>query len=274
MQAMRRAARPLAAGEPAVSCRQFAPTVSRAARPSAVSELVGAVEQRYVLTLRTSEAKADTASEGGSVLNAKAQRGRVEQAPDPSIERTCSSGLRPLPHARMSNVRLHSSTSTKRRSILVVLALPGLALGQEQTLVFAGGKVEVVLPSGVRVISNEKQTLVAVFGPDADHKLELTLHEELQSAIPVDAAEQFVRDQAQKKGRKLQQGPGKSLFMELGGEFMQEGKPHKSLHVQVGFGKSLVVITLTAPRTMSTALNQFLGGPINVMVASLRRREA
>src|SRR5687768_757226 len=41
-------------------------------------------------TARPSEAKARRASEEGSVLNTKAQRGRVEQAPNPSVERTAN----------------------------------------------------------------------------------------------------------------------------------------------------------------------------------------
>jgi hypothetical protein len=162
----------------------------------------------------------------------------------------------------------------KRRTTLFALAMPCFASAQERTVVFADNKVEVVLPTNMRVVSNEKQTLVAVFGPDEDHKIELTLHETLQSAGSADAAEQFVRDQAQKKGRRVQQIPGKALFMEPGGEFAQDGKPFRSLHVQVGFGKSLVVVTLSAPQPMSPTLNQFLGAPINGMLASLRRREA
>jgi hypothetical protein len=162
----------------------------------------------------------------------------------------------------------------KRRTTFVAIALPYLVSAQEQTVAFAGGKVEVALPTTLRVVSNEKQTLVAVFGPEEDHKVELTLHETLQSAGASDAAEQFVREQGQKKGRRVQQVPGKALFMEPGDEFAHEGKPFRSLHIQVGFGKSLVVVTLSAPQPMSPILNQFLGGPVNAMLASLRRREA
>lgn len=162
----------------------------------------------------------------------------------------------------------------KRRIVLALLSLPLLAQAQDQTHVFAGGKVEVVLPSNFRVVSKEMDTLIAVFGPEEDHKLELTLHEELQSANAADAAEQFVRDQALRKGRRLQQVPGKSLFMEPGVAFTEGGKTYKSLHLQVGFGKLFVVVTLTGPQPTSEAMSQFLGSPINTMVKSLRRCEA
>jgi hypothetical protein len=94
VRALCRAVRPLAAGEPGGRAWRFVPTVSRAARPSAGSDLVVAVEQRYALDLRTSEAGGRTASEEGSVLNTEAQTGRVEQAPNPAIERTAN-GVQP-----------------------------------------------------------------------------------------------------------------------------------------------------------------------------------
>ena len=161
-----------------------------------------------------------------------------------------------------------------RRSVLLLSVVPSLAFAQDQTVTFASGRVEVVLPASVRVLSNKEKTLVAVFGPAEDHKLELTLHDQLASAVQPDVAEQFVRAQAQKKGRRLREAPGKVLFMEPGGDFMIEQKPFKALHLQVGFGKSLVVITLTAPfsEPMSPALSEFLGKPVNTMVASLRAR--
>jgi hypothetical protein len=162
----------------------------------------------------------------------------------------------------------------KRRTTLLVLALPHLTSAREQAVIFAGGKVEVDLPTNMRVVSNEKQSLAAVFGPEEDHKIELTFHETLQSVNAADAAEQFVREQGQKKGRRVQQLLDKALFMEPGGEFSHEGKSFRSLHVQVGFGKTLIVVTLSAPHPMSPALNQFLGGPLNAMLSSLRRRDA
>ena len=161
----------------------------------------------------------------------------------------------------------------KRRILLFALAAPYLAVADERAISFGNGKVEVQLPDTVRVSSNKDQTLVAVFGATGDHKLELTLHEELMAASAADAAEQFVRQQAQRKGRRLQEVPGKALFLEPGGEFTEDGKTFRTMHLQVGFGKSLVIITITAPVTqpISPALTEFLGQPMNAMIGSLRR---
>ena len=57
VQALCRAVRPLAAGEPEVACRQFMPTASRAGRPLALRALVVAVQRRYALAFASREAK-------------------------------------------------------------------------------------------------------------------------------------------------------------------------------------------------------------------------
>jgi hypothetical protein len=48
----------------------------------------------------------------------------------------------------------------------------------------------------------------------------------------------------------------------------------RTVHWQIGFGDAVVVMTLTAPVDGSTALNQFLGKPLNDVVNSLRRKAA
>jgi hypothetical protein len=149
-----------------------------------------------------------------------------------------------------------------------------VAHAQAQTVSFAKGKIEVSLPGEMRVVRNEKQTLVALFGPRQDHQLELTLHEDLLSASAPDAAEQFVRERAQSSGRRLHGAPGKVAMLEPGDEFIKDGKPYKSMHSQVGFGKLLVVITISGPQALSPELRQFLSGPLTDLVLSLRRREA
>src|SRR5688500_19671079 len=52
VQALCRAVRPLAAGEPVVACGQFVPTVSRAARPSAASGQFVSGEAGYAVSFR------------------------------------------------------------------------------------------------------------------------------------------------------------------------------------------------------------------------------
>jgi hypothetical protein len=163
----------------------------------------------------------------------------------------------------------------RRRNILWLALVPAVAAAQEQVITFANGRVEVVLPASFRIVSNGAETLVAVFGGTAeDHKLELTLHDQLDSSPVENSAEQFVREQAQKKGRRTREVPGKVLFLDPGADFMHDGKPYKAIHLQVGFGRSLVVVTVTAPfsEPVSPAMSEFLAKPVNVMLASLRRR--
>jgi hypothetical protein len=85
-----RAVRPLAAGAPVVAC-QNVPAFEWATRPSAVGALFVVVERRYAVNFgelvkpRTRQQTGE-----GSVLNTRGQSGRVEQAPNPSFERTAN----------------------------------------------------------------------------------------------------------------------------------------------------------------------------------------
>lgn len=162
----------------------------------------------------------------------------------------------------------------RRRNFLWVALAPAIASAQEQVITFADGKVEVVLPASFRIVSNRNEKLVAVFGGAEDHWIELSFHDQLASSPVDNIAEQFVRVQAQKKGRRTHEVPGKVLFLEPGAIVIHDGKRYKPLHLQVGFGRSLVVITVFAPFSdpMPPAMSEFLAKPLNVMLASLRRR--
>ncbi len=162
------------------------------------------------------------------------------------------------------------------RSTLVGVILSAMSLtvaANEQAVVFAGGKVEVALPASFKVTNRDDGSLLATFGPGESHRLELTLHDHERAAGPPDLGQQFVRAQAEKKQRRVTEGAGKSVFMDPAGDFLDGDVTMRVVHWQIGFGKSLVVMTLTAPveQPMSRALSEFLGKPLNVLVRSLRR---
>jgi hypothetical protein len=147
------------------------------------------------------------------------------------------------------------------------------APGEPALTPFAHGKAEVLIPTGYAVSVQPDGTLVATFGPRKDHKLELTLHDHTAVAGPADRAEPFVRDQAKKKNRNVNTGAGKTVLMEQGPDTRVGSLVFRTVHWQVAFGKSLVVMTLTAPieQPMSPALQEFLDKHLNPLVASLRR---
>ena len=93
MRKLCRAVRPLAAGEPVVTCRQFMPTVSRAARPLANSRLSEACEAGYAMAFGAKRICASTTrmKRGGvKVSVASKTQCAHEQAPNPSVERTAN----------------------------------------------------------------------------------------------------------------------------------------------------------------------------------------
>lgn len=160
--------------------------------------------------------------------------------------------------------------------ITVFAMLTSIAHAGEALVSFAGGRAEVILPDAFTVVSSDNSILVVTFGPKGDHKLELSLNEIESSSGPADLGEQFVRAQAEKKGRKLSQGAGRVVFMDPAGDSKQGDVTMRVVHWQIGFGRSVVVMTLTAPveQPMSSALQEFLGRPLNVLVTSLRRTGA
>jgi hypothetical protein len=87
---LRRAVRPLAAGAP-VAAWPHIPAFEWAARPTAVGALFVVVEGRYALHFGEQEKPRPEQQNGeGSVLNTRGQIGCVEQAPNPSFERTAN----------------------------------------------------------------------------------------------------------------------------------------------------------------------------------------
>ena len=167
---------------------------------------------------------------------------------------------------------------TPLRFLLIALLteLASIAHAGEPLVTFASGRAEVILPDNFTVVSSDTSGLVATFGPKRDHKLELSLNDIESSLGSADLGEQFVRAQAEKKGRKLSLGAGRVVFMDPAGDSKQGEVTMRVVHWQIGFGRSVVVMTLTAPveQPMSPALQEFLGRYLNVLVASLRRTGA
>ena len=160
------------------------------------------------------------------------------------------------------------------RLLLAVLVALACSLCQaQQTVEFADGQVEVVLPSEFRIIARPRQSLIATFGAKGDCEIKLVFIS--RASGPDDIGEQFIREMNQGKGKLVLQSSGKVAFMDPD-EDVKQDEAFRTMRWQVGFGRSVVVIYLTAPSTqpMSPALKEFLGEPLNVLIASLRRKGA
>lgn len=138
-----------------------------------------------------------------------------------------------------------------------------------QTVQFAANKVEVSVPEDFVLVGKSSGGVAFVFGTGKDHKLELSLNEITDVDVPANVGETFVRAQAQKKGLKLHESRDRVVFMEPRGDFKDGDKTMRVVHWQIGFGRAVVVMTVSAPMPMGETLKEFLGAPLNKTINSL-----
>jgi hypothetical protein len=159
--------------------------------------------------------------------------------------------------------------------LLLSLALAPGALAAPQPgkwVRFAKGKLEVQLPQNLSPREEKDGTLTATFGPGGANRLELMLLDPQKEATPTDTAEQFVEYYARQRKLPVHTNGDKAVVME-GAEGKLDGKPVRIARWQIGFGRSLVVMTLTAPaeKTMPPDLKQFLEQDLEALIKSVRR---
>ncbi len=156
-------------------------------------------------------------------------------------------------------------------AIALIVPLPLPSHAGEVLTTFSGGRVQLIIPETFMIVSSENN-LVTTFGSKRDHKLELKLNDQGDLSGPADYGESFVIIDAVRKGLNFSKNAGKAVSV---------APPDNSVHGKIigrffiGFGRSVVEMTLTAPdeTPMSPELQEFLAGPINVLVESLRLKE-
>jgi hypothetical protein len=178
--------------------------------------------------------------------------------------------------SRLSHGRLRAGFCSASLLLLCVAFAPSApaAPPADKWVGFAKGKLEVQLPQGLSAREEKDGTLVGTFGPGGANRLEMILLDpEKNAATPTDTAEQFVEFYARQHNLPVHTNGDKSVVME-GAEATLQGKPMRIARWQIGFGKSLVVMTLTAPadKTISPELKTFLEQDLEDLIKSVRRR--
>jgi hypothetical protein len=157
-----------------------------------------------------------------------------------------------------------------RRSFAASLLL-GFALmaNASQMVRFSSGRASVPLPESFRVAVTG-DNVVATFGADADHTLELSLLADLSKAGGAgNLGLGFVKAQGEKKRAKVLTDGERATFSEVGAQEKRGGKTYQAMHWQIGVGNCVFTMTLTAPLPMSKELDTFLGEPLNTIVNKL-----
>ena len=135
-----------------------------------------------------------------------------------------------------------------------------------QVIRFSSGRASVPLPESFRVVVTG-DNVVATFGANADHTLELSLLAALSKpGGAADLGVEFVKTQGAKKGVKVMTDGERATFSEAGAQEKRGGKTYQSMHWQIGLGNCVFTMTLTAPLPMSEELDAFLGEPLDTIV--------
>lgn len=156
--------------------------------------------------------------------------------------------------------------SSQRYFAAFLLLGVAMVANASQVIRFSSGRASVPLPDSFRVVVAGDE-VVATFGANADHTLELSLLAALSK--PGDSADlglDFVKAQGAKKGAKVMTDGERATFSEVGVKEKRDGKTYQAMHWQIGVGNCVFTMTLTAPLPMSQELDAFLGEPLNTIV--------
>jgi hypothetical protein len=163
---------------------------------------------------------------------------------------------------------------TKLLSIVSVLYVLLTAHAFAQTkFLFANGAGEVVLPAQYQRVTDSDAALAVVSRPEGNVRLFFDLHK-LDAAVRVNSpGEALVREQAEKKKRKVSVLGNKTAFFDPGPDSVREGKTYANLHWKIGFEKTVIVMSASIPRDAREAadVDKFLSGEIETIVGSLKR---
>ena len=134
---------------------------------------------------------------------------------------------------------------------------------------FSSGHASAPLPDSFKVTARGED-LVATFGEDGDHMLELTLLKDLSGpGVPAGKAVAFVEMEGEKRGVDVKRDGNRAVLMEAGEQSRRKGKTFQAVHWQIAVDNCLFTMTVTAPLPMSKELDEFLGEPLNALMQGI-----
>ena len=143
----------------------------------------------------------------------------------------------------------------------------------QTTLKFGEGAGEVTIPAHYATVEDKDASLVVLSKPEGNVTLYFDIHK-LDAAVRVaNPGEALVREQAEKKSKQLREHAGKVLFFDPSPPVKVGEEVILNLHWQIGFGKTLVVLSARVPQAAREApdVKRFLSGDLEAIIASLRR---
>ncbi|MFO1413786.1 MAG: hypothetical protein U1F10_07750 [Burkholderiales bacterium] len=141
----------------------------------------------------------------------------------------------------------------------------------QRTVTFDHGGASVVLPATYVTSEQNDGTLRALFGPAADHRLEIGIRDVEGPEGVADPGVQFVRIEAQAQKLRTFEQQGRVVFMQPAPDVEEAGKKMRVAVWYVGFGNSVAAVRLVAPQAPTLDLQLFFAKGLDDVVASVRR---
>lgn len=135
------------------------------------------------------------------------------------------------------------------------------------------GEVTVSAPKDYVPGSEPDDTTMLTPPGDPGIVLRLNFHQMDKPGVPKDIALRFVRDQAKEKGLTVSEKGDKAFFTESG-RLDEGGKKLVTQFWQIGFGKSLIVLsaTILEEQSDSDAVKECLEKVVPLMIESLKKK--
>jgi hypothetical protein len=138
---------------------------------------------------------------------------------------------------------------------------------------FGDGAAQVTVPSHYAKLEEKDDSVAIVSRPEGNVRLYFHLHKldpEMRVPRPGEA---MVREQAKAKNKELKRRGNKLAFFDPGPTSAKDGRTYLNLHWQIGFGRTLVVMSAYIPKDARDQpdVKRFLSGDVESMVDSLRR---
>ena len=159
--------------------------------------------------------------------------------------------------------------------ILLVWALAAYG----QSVQFANGGARITLPAGYsHELEDDGKTIVIRPGQKDLFEFRLTFNSLAQYARQrPNIAEEFIRNAAEKKGRKVNRIKGTDSigFLEPGDGTTVNREPARNMHGVLTLGKGYVTLTLTVPEKYAQLpeVREFVGGGMESLLGRLRAGE-
>jgi hypothetical protein len=163
--------------------------------------------------------------------------------------------------------------SIGQRYTAVLLFVLSATTHAQTVMKFGGGAGEVTVPAHYQKVEDKDASLVVVSKPEGNVRLYFDLHK-LDAAVRVaNPGEMFIREQAQAKKKEVKRRGNKFAFFDPSPASIKDGRTMVNLHWQIGFGKTLVVMSAHIPREARDApdVKRLLSGDIERIIDSLRR---